>query len=176
MSALPWIAGGALVAYLYGRKKSAPRSQTPRSPQPVTSPKSAPVPADRSTAPNPPDIWDPPKPTPPTTANPPDVWDPPTAPKGEAPKASANEPLPGRWVWPVAKWRERKSVVSSGVSSPRPGGPHRGVDIMFRRAKEDPFQPNTPNGTKLLYPFTGRSPDLPSPIYSPTRIDPEIRA
>ncbi|HEY5934512.1 MAG TPA: peptidoglycan DD-metalloendopeptidase family protein [Kofleriaceae bacterium] len=58
--------------------------------------------------------------------------------------------LPGRWVWPVAMWGTRRPVISDGVGSPRPGGPHRGVDIMFARAKADPFKPGTPNGSKLF--------------------------
>ena len=46
--------------------------------------------------------------------------------------------LPGEWVWPVVKWNERQSSISDGVGSPRPGGLHRGVDIMFvRKANDD---------------------------------------
>ena len=55
--------------------------------------------------------------------------------------------LPGRWVWPVVKWNERSPSISDGVGSPRPGGPHRGVDIMFVRKATDPFRPGTPNGS-----------------------------
>ncbi|MEJ7598489.1 MAG: peptidoglycan DD-metalloendopeptidase family protein [Kofleriaceae bacterium] len=58
--------------------------------------------------------------------------------------------LPGRWVWPVSKFGERAPVISDGVGSPRPGGPHRGVDIMFARTKTDPFEAGTPNGSKMF--------------------------
>ena len=39
-------------------------------------------------------------------------------------------------------------VVSSGIGSPRPNGPHRGVDIMYKRRPTDPFVRGTPNGSK----------------------------
>jgi len=71
----------------------------------------------------------------------------PTSPSASSLKLPA---LPGRWVWPVAKLGDRRPVISDGVGSPRPGGPHRGVDIMFARAKADPFKPGTPNGSKLF--------------------------
>ena len=58
--------------------------------------------------------------------------------------------LPGRWVWPVARWNGRPPVISDGFDSPRPGVPrHGGVDIMFARVVSDPFKPGTPNGSKL---------------------------
>ncbi len=69
-----------------------------------------------------------------------------------SPSASSPPPrsalvLPGRWVWPVAKWNDRRPVISDGVGSPRPGGRiHQGVDVMFRRVATDPFRPGTPNG------------------------------
>ena len=46
------------------------------------------------------------------------------------------------------KWGDRLPVISSGVGSPRPNGPHRGVDIMFKRKPSDPFPRGTPNGSK----------------------------
>ncbi|MEJ7598516.1 MAG: peptidoglycan DD-metalloendopeptidase family protein [Kofleriaceae bacterium] len=58
--------------------------------------------------------------------------------------------LPGRWVWPVAKLGDRQPLISDGVGSPRPGGPHRGVDIMFSRTKADRFQAGTPNASKMF--------------------------
>ncbi|MCX5746322.1 MAG: hypothetical protein NT062_27915, partial [Proteobacteria bacterium] len=58
--------------------------------------------------------------------------------------------LPGRWVWPVARWNGRAPVISDGFDSPRPGLPrHGGVDIMFARIAADPFKAGTPNGSKL---------------------------
>lgn len=58
--------------------------------------------------------------------------------------------LTGRWVWPVPKWNGRTPVISSGWGSPRPGGPHRGGDIMFRRVPSDPYAVGSPNGSKLF--------------------------
>jgi len=48
---------------------------------------------------------------------------------------SRPEPLPGRWVWPVGVWHDRKPEISDGYSSKRrsPTGElvaHGGVDIM----------------------------------------------
>jgi murein DD-endopeptidase MepM/ murein hydrolase activator NlpD len=62
------------------------------------------------------------------------------------------EPLPGRWVWPVGVWHDRKPEISDGFSSKRrsPSGqlvPHGGVDIMYRRRPSDPWRAGTPNGT-----------------------------
>ena len=53
-------------------------------------------------------------------------------------------------MWPIVKWRDRMPVVSSGIGSPRPGGPHRGVDIMFKRRfpADDRLVRGTPNGSK----------------------------
>ncbi len=72
----------------------------------------------------------------------PSTIDPPT-PTGAMPVA----PFLANWVFPVAKWNGRKASVSDGVGSPRPGGKHRGVDIMFVRKKGDPFRAGTPNGS-----------------------------
>jgi hypothetical protein len=63
--------------------------------------------------------------------------------------ASLPATLPGRWVWPVGAWNGRAPVVSSGFGL-RPNGPHKGVDVMFRRAASDTFAPGTPNGSKLF--------------------------
>jgi murein DD-endopeptidase MepM/ murein hydrolase activator NlpD len=76
--------------------------------------------------------------------------------KDVAPKAdprSAQQPLPGRWVWPVGIWHDRKPEVSSGFSSKRRlhdgrTVTHGGVDIMYRRRDGDPWEPGTPNGTR----------------------------
>lgn len=65
-----------------------------------------------------------------------------------APSAQLLEALDGLWVWPVASWKGRAPVISDGWASPRPGGTHHGVDIMFRREAGDPFKPGTPNGSK----------------------------
>ncbi|HEU4731285.1 MAG TPA: M23 family metallopeptidase [Kofleriaceae bacterium] len=61
--------------------------------------------------------------------------------------------LPGRWVWPVGAWRNRKPEISDGFTSPRhtPRGElirHGGVDIMYRRAGGDLCPPGTPNGSR----------------------------
>jgi hypothetical protein len=61
--------------------------------------------------------------------------------------ASTPSPFLGNWVFPIAKWNGRKASISDGVGSPRPGGKHRGVDIMFVRKKGDPFRAGTPNGS-----------------------------
>lgn len=63
------------------------------------------------------------------------------------------ERLPGRWVWPVGVWHDRKPEISSGFSSKRPSPtgqriPHGGVDIMYRRRPDDPWHAGTPNGTR----------------------------
>ena len=62
------------------------------------------------------------------------------------------DPLPGRWIWPLGVWRGRKPEISDGYASKRrtPTGQlsgHGGVDLMYRRRKEDPWRPGTPNGT-----------------------------
>ena len=67
------------------------------------------------------------------------------------------ESLPGRWVWPVGVWNNRKPEVSDGFDGLRrepgrePGGnatvQHGGVDIMYRRQPGDPWRAGTPNGT-----------------------------
>lgn len=60
------------------------------------------------------------------------------------------------WVWPVPDalthdGRQYEAVVSDGVGTPRGEyGPHRGVDIMYRRmSREDraEYPPGTLNGT-----------------------------
>jgi murein DD-endopeptidase MepM/ murein hydrolase activator NlpD len=66
-------------------------------------------------------------------------------------------PPSGTWVWPVPAWRGRKPVVSDGWGSNRDGGKrkHRGVDIMFKRARRDEliaeFPPGTPDGSKWFF-------------------------
>src|SRR4051812_43034424 len=70
---------------------------------------------------------------------------PPHQPTGEASSSEAasssgtigaqSEPLPGRWVWPVGVWHDRKPEISDGFSSKRrsPTGQlitHGGVDVM----------------------------------------------
>jgi murein DD-endopeptidase MepM/ murein hydrolase activator NlpD len=68
-------------------------------------------------------------------------------------KSKPPEPLPGRWVWPVGVWNNRKPGISDGFDGFRrePGsnviGPHGGVDIMYRRQPGDPWRAGTPNGT-----------------------------
>jgi murein DD-endopeptidase MepM/ murein hydrolase activator NlpD len=62
-------------------------------------------------------------------------------------------PLPGRWVWPVGVWNNRKPEISDGFHSRRQepeskiSVEHGGVDIMYRRQPGDPWRPGTPNGT-----------------------------
>ncbi|TMQ13728.1 MAG: M23 family metallopeptidase [Deltaproteobacteria bacterium] len=76
--------------------------------------------------------------------------------KGAAPSSGMTgtrpEPLPGRWVWPVGVWRDRKPEISDGFATQRrlPSGQlvtHGGVDIMYRRQPGDPWRAGTPNGT-----------------------------
>jgi murein DD-endopeptidase MepM/ murein hydrolase activator NlpD len=60
--------------------------------------------------------------------------------------------LPGRWVWPLGIWRDRKPEISDGFSSKRrsPTGTlitHGGVDMMYRRRAGDPWRAGTPNGS-----------------------------
>lgn len=117
MSPWPWLlGGGAFAAYLATRGTGRPSSATAPSTNTQSNPRAAP-----SNAP-------PGNPTPPGT--------PPAVPLS----------LPGRWVYPVPLWGDRKPLVSSGVGSPRPGGPHRGADIMFERRPSDTFASGTPNG------------------------------
>lgn len=64
-------------------------------------------------------------------------------------------PLPGRWVWPVAKYNGRESVVSQGYNPSPPTSPqqaalgrgaqHPGQDFFFRfkAGTDDQFQPGT---------------------------------
>jgi hypothetical protein len=60
-------------------------------------------------------------------------------------------PLPGRWVWPVQSWNERRPVISDGFLSQRTGYPrHGGVDILFKRLPTDTLKAGTPNGSKLF--------------------------
>jgi murein DD-endopeptidase MepM/ murein hydrolase activator NlpD len=67
--------------------------------------------------------------------------------------AQVPERLPGRWVWPVGVWNERKPEISDGFDGMRrdPGSnisiQHGGVDIMYRRKPGDPWSAGTPNGT-----------------------------
>jgi murein DD-endopeptidase MepM/ murein hydrolase activator NlpD len=63
------------------------------------------------------------------------------------------ELLPGRWVWPVGVWSDRKPQISSGYASKRRLSTgqvvtHGGVDIMYRRRPGDPWRAGTPNGTR----------------------------
>jgi hypothetical protein len=64
-----------------------------------------------------------------------------------------NEPLPGRWVWPVGIWRGRKPEISDGFASNRRSDKgevirHGGVDLMYRRIAGDKCLPGTPNGSR----------------------------
>jgi hypothetical protein len=125
MRTLPWIIGGgaaALAAYYWRHDRNA----SPTSPD---------------------DAADSPKLTDRTGNSPA---------KGTSPENNTTstqlEPLPGRWVWPVGIWRERKPEISDGFSSKRrlPSGQvvtHGGVDVMYRRRPGDPWAPGTPNGT-----------------------------
>src|SRR5262245_50071982 len=91
------------------------------------------------------DPWTTPPPLP--TTQPPQPQPPqPTA----VPPSPVAPQLTGRWVWPVPKWQGRAPVISSGWGSPRPGGPHRGGDIMFKRVPRDPYPVGSPNGSKLF--------------------------
>jgi murein DD-endopeptidase MepM/ murein hydrolase activator NlpD len=56
--------------------------------------------------------------------------------------------LAGRWLWPVLRWQGRAPVISDGFGSPRGGGKHQGVDVMFTRIATDPYPAGTANGTK----------------------------
>jgi murein DD-endopeptidase MepM/ murein hydrolase activator NlpD len=86
----------------------------------------------------------------------PDASDRPST-QGAAPAAGTSgtpmEPLPGRWVWPMGVWQDRKPEISDGYSSKRrlPSGQsvtHGGVDIMYRRRPSDPWRAGTSNGTR----------------------------
>ena len=125
MPALPWlVGGGAVAAYLFSRGK---KSHVPTSAPPIMT-----APAPRPAASRPAPSSDPVAPA--TTI--------PSNTNGTA------APLPGRWVWPVAMWRDRKPVISDGIGSPRPDGRrHQGVDIMFARKAGDPYLAGTPNGS-----------------------------
>lgn len=64
-----------------------------------------------------------------------------------------DEPLPGRWVWPIGVWRGRKPEVSDGFASKRRSLKgevirHGGVDLMYRRVAGDKCPPGTPNGSR----------------------------
>ena len=66
---------------------------------------------------------------------------------------SDDEPLPGRWVWPLGVWRGRKPEISDGFASKRRSSkgeiiPHCGVDLMYRRVAADTILPGTPNGSR----------------------------
>jgi hypothetical protein len=63
------------------------------------------------------------------------------------------EPLPGRWVWPLGIWRGRKPEISDGFASNRRSEKgdvirHGGVDLMYRRVAGDKCLPGTPNGSR----------------------------
>lgn len=75
---------------------------------------------------------------------------------GKGPSVDPHKPperLPGRWVWPVGVWHQRKPAISDGFHGLRrePGTnvsvEHGGVDIMYRRQPGDPWPAGTPNGT-----------------------------
>jgi murein DD-endopeptidase MepM/ murein hydrolase activator NlpD len=126
MRALPWILGGgaaAVAAYYWQRDRDA-SSRTRTN-------------GDTGSSPFPERIGDAPS-------------------KGAAsssgPADTHPEPLPGRWVWPVGVWPDRKPEISDGYSSKRhsPSGQlvtHGGVDIMYRRQPSDPWRARTLNGT-----------------------------
>jgi murein DD-endopeptidase MepM/ murein hydrolase activator NlpD len=74
------------------------------------------------------------------------------SPNGASSSTDSPERLPGRWVWPVGVWHDRKPEISDGFSSKRhlPTGQvvtHGGVDIMYRRRPDDPWRAGTQNGT-----------------------------
>lgn len=125
-STLPWIlGGGAAAAALYYWQRERTSSKAP---------------SERD------DIGPATQPTPPGT----------TSSKGAASSLSAStpEPLPGRWVWPVGVWSNRKPEISDGFYSLRrqPRSDlsiqHDGVDIMYRRRPGDRWRSGTPNGTQ----------------------------
>ena len=73
-----------------------------------------------------------------------------------------NDPLPGRWVWPVGVWRGRKPEITDGFTSRRrtPAGdliPHGGVDLMYRRIPGDTWPAGTPHGTPNFVMPDGRA-------------------
>jgi murein DD-endopeptidase MepM/ murein hydrolase activator NlpD len=83
----------------------------------------------------------------------------PTSSKGTGSSSGSGkrpEPLPGRWVWPVGVWNNRKPEITDGFHGMRrePGSnisiEHGGVDIMYRRKPGDPWRAGTPNGTPLF--------------------------
>ena len=64
-----------------------------------------------------------------------------------------DEPLPGRWVWPLGVWHGRKPEISDGFGSKRRSAKgevirHGGVDLMYRRVAGDKCPPGTPNGSR----------------------------
>lgn len=64
-----------------------------------------------------------------------------------------DEPLPGRWVWPLGVWRGRKPEVSDGFASKRRSArgeviSHGGIDLMYRRVAGDKCPAGTPNGSR----------------------------
>jgi len=64
-----------------------------------------------------------------------------------------DEPLVGRWVWPLGVWRGRKPEISDGFASNRRSTKgevirHGGVDLMYRRVASDKCLPGTPNGSR----------------------------
>ena len=71
---------------------------------------------------------------------------------GSADSHASPEPLPGRWVWPVGIWHDRKPEISDGFTSKRRSATgelvtHGGVDILYRRQPGDRWPAGTPNGT-----------------------------
>ena len=67
----------------------------------------------------------------------------------------SNEPLTGRWVWPLGTWQGRKPEISDGFNGTRrssSGNPigHGGVDVMYRRQAADTWSVGSPNGSRLF--------------------------
>lgn len=134
MSALPWILGAGAVgvgAYLWREQRQDERTEPQNAANMLLAlvenqPKRVPgIRPGIMTAPPPPSMITP------------------------SPAASQAPTFPGRWVWPVAAFRGRAPVISSGFGM-RGGVPHKGVDVMFRRTPSDALAAGTPNGSKLF--------------------------
>src|SRR4051812_13575178 len=56
----------------------------------------------------------------------------PASASASSPPISTASPLPGRWVWPVEVYQDRKPIITNPWSM-QEGRVHRGVDLMFAR-------------------------------------------